>query len=44
MGEKSLCNSILNNKGIPPSWIPLGSLSTKSALQVLWILIDISSN
>jgi hypothetical protein len=25
----------LNNKGIPPPWIPLGSLSTKSALRVL---------
>jgi hypothetical protein len=34
MGEKSPCNSILNNKGIPPPWIPLGSLSTKSALKV----------
>jgi hypothetical protein len=34
MGEKSPCNSILNNKGIPPTWIPLGSLTTKSALVV----------
>jgi hypothetical protein len=23
MGEKSPCNSILNNKGIPPPWDPL---------------------
>jgi hypothetical protein len=38
MGEKSPCNSILNNKGIPPPWIPLGSLSTKSALRAFSLL------
>jgi hypothetical protein len=37
MGEKSPCNSILNNKGIPPPWIPLGSLSTKSVPRgIMW--------
>jgi hypothetical protein len=35
MGDKSSCNSILNNKGIPAPWIPSGSLTTKSALKEL---------
>jgi hypothetical protein len=42
MGEKSPCNSILNNKGIPLPWIPLGSLSTKSALKVRVLVLKLA--
>jgi hypothetical protein len=37
-GEKSSCNSILNNKVIPSSWISLGSLATKSTLRLQQML------
>jgi hypothetical protein len=32
-GKKSSCYSKLNCKGIPPPWIPYGSLITKSSLK-----------
>ena len=40
MGEESPCYSKLNCKGISPPWIPLGSLTTKSALRVCSVIFN----
>jgi hypothetical protein len=39
MVEGSSCYSILNNKGIPPPWIPSIFISTKLALRYFMFIL-----